>query len=72
MEAHSILSDPQKRQRYDMGEDDEEMGFGGMGGMNGMNGMDFADIFTHFQPGGFPGFQFRTSGGGPHSFSFAA
>lgn len=56
-----------------MGDDDEEMGFGGMGG--GMNPMDFADIFTHFQGGGFSGFGggFHSHGGGGRSsYGFAA
>lgn len=72
VEAHSILSDPHKRQRYDMGDDDEEMGFGGMGG--GMNPMEFADIFSHFQGGNFPGFGFHGHGGGAgrSSYGFAA
>ena len=42
-EAYSVLSDPNKRQRYDLGEDDIEMGGGG---------------FHHHHPfaqGGFPG-----------------
>ncbi|KAF7789780.1 hypothetical protein EIP86_000726 [Pleurotus ostreatoroseus] len=72
-EAHSVLSDPHKRSRYDMGDDDEEMGFNGMGG--GMNPMDFADIFTHFQGGGFSGFGggFHSHGGGGRSsYGFAA
>ena len=50
VEAHSVLSDPQKRRRYDMGEDDEQ------------GGIDLSDLFSS---GGFPpGFSF-SSGGGP-------
>ena len=38
-EAYAILSDPKKKQRYDEGEDIEEIEQGG-GGMNGMNPND--------------------------------
>lgn len=43
-EAYEVLSDPQKRQRYD------QYGFAGMGGANGFSGggMSMEDIFTHF------------------------
>ncbi|TFY57597.1 hypothetical protein EVJ58_g6922 [Rhodofomes roseus] len=60
VEAHSILSDPVKRQRYDMGEDDEDM----MGG--GMGGMDINDLFAHLNRngGGFGGFGGSPFGGG--------
>ncbi|KAH9931611.1 protein prenylyltransferase [Epithele typhae] len=48
-EAHSILSDPQKRQRYDLGEDDEE-GPGGMG-----PDVDLSELFAQFHGAGFSG-----------------
>ncbi|KAI0758959.1 protein prenylyltransferase [Fomes fomentarius] len=48
VEAHGVLSDPQKRQRYDLGEDDDE----GMG--NGMGpGVDLSELFAQFHGAGF-------------------
>ena len=43
-EAYEVLSDPQKRQRYD------QFGHAGMGGAGGFSGggMSMEDIFTHF------------------------
>ena len=43
-EAYEVLSDPQKRQRYD------QYGFAGMGGAGGFSGggMTMEDIFQHF------------------------
>ena len=43
-EAYEVLSDPQKRARYD------QYGFAGMGGAGGFSGggMSMEDIFTHF------------------------
>lgn len=62
-EAYSILSDPQKKMRYDQGADIEEIEQGGgMGGFHG--GVDPNDIFSMFfgggggmggMPGGMPG-----------------
>ncbi len=60
-EAYSILSDQQKRQRYDAGEDVEEINQGS----GGMGGMDPNDIFRMFfgggggGGGGHPGFRFQ-------------
>lgn len=48
-EAYAVLSDPQKKQRYDSGVDledlDSDFGGGGMGGMGGMGGVDPSQIF---------------------------
>ena len=43
-EAYEVLSDPQKRQRYD------QYGFAGVGGASGFSGqgMDLNDIFSRF------------------------
>ncbi|EIW56458.1 DnaJ-domain-containing protein [Trametes versicolor FP-101664 SS1] len=68
-EAHSILSDPTKRQRYDLGEDDDDAGFGG-GGMGG--GVDLSDLFAQFHGAGFGGGHggFGGAGRGPGFSSF--
>jgi DnaJ homolog subfamily C member 7 len=82
VEAHAVLSDPQRRERYDLGEDEDgqtdSSGMGGMGGMGGMSQEDIASLFSQFggggfgggfggfRPGGGPGFQF--SGGGNRGF----
>jgi DnaJ family protein C protein 7 len=66
-EAFTVLSDPQRRQRYDMGEEDSE--YGGGSGMGGMGPHDFSDLFAQFgggMPSGFGGGGF--GGGGFHSF----
>lgn len=63
-EAYEVLSDPQKRQRYD------QYGFAGMGGAGGFNGgqgMNMEDIFSQF------GDLFESwgmGGGGGHFSSF--
>ena len=60
-EAHEVLSDEQKRARYDSGADDEEFGGGG-----GFSTADMSDILNMF--GGFGGFGraggFSFGGGG--------
>jgi DnaJ family protein C protein 7 len=67
-EAWAVLSDPQRRRRYDLGEDEDGQSSMGGGGMGGMDGVDLADLFAQFHGGGggfggggFPG------GGGGHS-----
>ncbi|KAG6865143.1 hypothetical protein C0991_004825, partial [Blastosporella zonata] len=52
-EAYAVLSDPQRRERYDLGDDEDGQnegmgGFGGMGGMGGMSQADLAEIFAQF------------------------
>ncbi|KIJ65490.1 hypothetical protein HYDPIDRAFT_110587 [Hydnomerulius pinastri MD-312] len=65
VEAHAVLSDPQRRERYDMGEDEDGQNDSGMGGFGGMNPTDLADIFAQFQGGGsFGGGPFGGGGGG--------
>lgn len=59
-EAYEVLSDPQKRQRYDQFGFDDPMGQGGFGGGAGFNPFD---IFNSFFRGG-------SNGGGGFSFSF--
>lgn len=71
-EAHAVLSDPRRRERYDMGEDEDGQNDSGMGGMGspfgGMNPADLADLFAHIQGGG-GGFRFH-AGGRPSEFGF--
>ena len=73
VEAHAVLSDPQRRERYDNGMDEDgttESRGGGFGGGFGhgmhMSPEDYADIFGQF--GGMGGFPFR-QGQGTH-FAF--
>ncbi|KIK03698.1 hypothetical protein K443DRAFT_465233 [Laccaria amethystina LaAM-08-1] len=72
VEANAVLSDPQRRERYDMGEEEDGMNDGGMGGMGGMSHMDLSELFSHFHGGqaGFSGFPGQGPRGHSHSFSF--
>lgn len=63
-----MLSDPQRRERYDMGEDED--GMSESSGMGGMNGMDLSELFAQFHGGGGSfggGFGGGGFGGGMHS-----
>jgi molecular chaperone DnaJ len=61
-EAYEVLSDPEKRARYDRYGHEGMTGFGGNGG-GGFSGMDIEDIFSRFGDifGDFGGFGFGTS-----------
>jgi len=61
VEANAVLSDSRRRERYDMGEDEDGMSEGGMGGV------DLSELFAQFHRG-HSGFQF--GGGGSHSHGF--
>ncbi|KAF9477074.1 DnaJ-domain-containing protein [Pholiota conissans] len=68
VEANAVLSDPGRRERYDLGEDEDGMnegGPGGMGGFGGMSPVDMEELFASFGAGGgrFGGGGF--GGGGP-------
>jgi len=74
VEAHAVLSDPQRRERYDLGEDEDGMmnggggGAGGFsGGFGGMNPADMEDIFAQFAGARFGA---GTHRGHSHGFSF--
>jgi DnaJ family protein C protein 7 len=70
VEAHAVLSDPQRRARYDMGEDEDGMNGGGPGG--GFPGgfgpggfgqnVDLTDLFGQFHSGGMAGSGFGARG----------
>ncbi|KAF2149937.1 small glutamine-rich tetratricopeptide repeat-containing protein A [Myriangium duriaei CBS 260.36] len=79
-EAYETLSDPQKRQRFDSGEDlmdpSDMFGGGGMGGMGGMSGGIPADVLFNMMNGGGmggggPQFSFGGGGGGGNPFGGA-
>lgn len=76
VEAHTVLSDPQRRERYDLGADEDGSmgpsgGFGGPGTFN-MDPDSFANIFMQFSGGGgfHPGFHPGGSGRSAHGFHF--
>lgn len=65
-----MLSDPQRRERYDLGEDEDGMsgggGGGGFPGFSGMNQSDMEEIFVQFAGARFGG----AHRGHSHGFSF--
>jgi len=49
VEAHAVLSDPQRRERYDLGDDEDgTTDSSHMRGPGGMNPADFASMFAQF------------------------
>lgn len=65
-EAYSVLSDPDKKSKYDKfghAGVDPNAGFGGAGGFGGFGDFDFGDIFSDMFGGGFGGFGGRSSSG---------
>jgi len=56
VEANAVLSDPRRRERYDMGEDEDGMS-GGHSGMSGAVPVDLSQLFAQFHRGGFGGGQ---------------
>ncbi|KAJ7597541.1 hypothetical protein C8J56DRAFT_818164 [Mycena floridula] len=59
VEANNVLSDPDRRERYDMGDDEDgerDGGGAGFGGMGGMSQADIAQLFAQFGGGGAGGF----------------
>lgn len=70
VEAHAVLSDPHRRERYDLGEDEDGMnggGGGGGGGFGGMNPADMEEIFAQFAGARFSSGSHRSH---THAFSF--
>ena len=73
VEANAVLSDPERREHYDMGEDEDGMsGSPGPGGVH-MTHADLAELFGQF--GGRTSFSFGGGGGGhsrghEHGFPF--
>ncbi|THU97707.1 protein prenylyltransferase [Dendrothele bispora CBS 962.96] len=74
VEAHGVLSDPARRERYDLGEDEDGTNdgmSGGMGGMGGMSQADLANLFAQFNGNNFSNFSGGRGGSSyHHSFSF--
>ncbi|KAF5475883.1 hypothetical protein F2P56_007642 [Juglans regia] len=69
--AYEVLSNEEKRTRYDRGEDIEDMGGGGGGGGGGFNFGGGGQQFTFSFEGGFPGgFGGGFPGGGGFEFQF--
>ena len=68
VEAHAVLSNPQRRERYDLGEDEDGMNGGGGGGFGGgfpgMNPADMDEILAQFAFGG------GSHRGNTHGFPF--